>query len=97
MPLPVLQIVAILHCHTVSLLLGDAARPMNSTNAWEHLPVIKRGIKRVLFNFGSIDLMHLRMLDVATLAASQVANDLAIPICFSFAPDPHNLVQSLCF
>ncbi len=75
---------------------GDAARPMNSTNAWEHLPVIKRGIKRVLFNFGSIDLMHLRMLDVATLAASQVANDLAIPICFSFAPDPHNLVQSLC-
>ena len=74
---------------------GDDIRPMNSANAWEHLTVLKRSIKRCLGNFGAIDLIHLRMLDAATFAASDVANSLAIPICFSFAPDPQNTVQAL--
>ena len=74
---------------------GDDLRPMNSTSAWEHLPVLKRSIKRCLGNFGAIDLIHLRMLDAGTFAATQVANTLAIPICFSFAPDPQNTMQSL--
>jgi glycosyltransferase involved in cell wall biosynthesis len=74
---------------------GDDLRPMNSTNAWEHLPVLKRAIKRCLGNFGATDLIHLRMLDAGTFAAAQVANTLALPICFSFAPDPQNTMQSL--
>lgn len=74
---------------------GDDMRPMNSTNAWEHLPTLKRSIRRCLGNFGAVDLIHLRMLDTATYAASAVANSLAIPICFSFAPDPQNTVQAL--
>ena len=74
---------------------GDNIRPMNSTNTWEHLPVLKRGIKRCLRSFGPIDVIHLRMLDAATFAAADVAKSLGIPICFSFAPDPQNTVQSL--
>ena len=74
---------------------GDDIRPMNSANAWEHLPVLKRSIKRCLRNCGPIDVIHLRMLDVATFAAADVAKSLGIPICFSFAPDPQNTVQSL--
>ena len=74
---------------------GDDMRPMNSTNAWEHLPVLKRSIQRCLGNFGAVDLIHLRMLDAATFAAADVANTLSIPICFSFAPDPQNTVQAL--
>ncbi len=74
---------------------GDAMRPMNSTNAWEHVPTLKRSIHRCLGNFGPVDLIHLRMLDAATYAAADVAKTLAIPICFSFAPDPQNTVQAL--
>lgn len=74
---------------------GDALRPMNSTNAWEHLPALKRSIKRCLGHFGGVDLMHLRMLDAGTFAAANVANALDIPVCFSFAPDPQNTVQSM--
>jgi glycosyltransferase involved in cell wall biosynthesis len=74
---------------------GDDIRPMNSTNAWEHLPVLKRSIKRCLGNFGAVDVIHLRMLDAATFAAADVAHSLSIPICFSFAPDPQNTVQAL--
>ena len=74
---------------------GDDMRPMNSANAWEHLPVLKRSIQRCIGHFGAIDLIHLRMLDAATFAAADVAHNMAIPICFSFAPDPQNTVHAL--
>ena len=74
---------------------GSSLRPMNSANAWEHLPQLKRSIKRCLGHFGGVDLIHLRMLDAGTFAASDVANELGIPVCFSFAPDPQNTVQAL--
>ena len=74
---------------------GDDMRPMNSANAWEHLPVLKRSIQRCIGHFGAIDLIHLRMLDAATFAAADVARNMAIPICFSFAPDPQNTVHAL--
>ena len=79
--------------HIVSA--GDTLRPMHSTNAWEHLPVLKRSIKRCLGHFGGVDLIHLRMLDAGTFAGASVANALDIPVCFSFAPDPQNTVQSM--
>ena len=74
---------------------GCALRPINSTNAWEHLPVLSRSIKRCLGDFGGVDIMHLRMLDAGTFAAASVADELDIPVCFSFAPDPQNTVQAL--
>ena len=74
---------------------GSSLRPMTSTNAWEYLPQLKRSIKRCLGDFGGVDLIHLRMLDAGTFAASDIAHVLDIPMCFSFAPDPQNTVQAL--
>jgi glycosyltransferase involved in cell wall biosynthesis len=35
------------------------------------------------------------MADVGTLAGATVAEAMKLPICFSVAPDPHNVVQSM--
>jgi glycosyltransferase involved in cell wall biosynthesis len=75
---------------------GDDARPAESANdAWEHLPAIERGIRRVLRLAGPVDVLHLRMADAGTLAGATVAAELGIPVCFSVAPDPHNVIESL--
>ncbi|MEO7369564.1 MAG: hypothetical protein ABIZ69_01800, partial [Ilumatobacteraceae bacterium] len=76
--------------------VGDDARPGEATtDLWEHLPAIERGIRRVLRRQGPVDLLHLRMADVGTLAGATIARELGIPICFSLAPDPHNVLHSL--
>ena len=75
---------------------GDDARPAASTNdAWEHLPAIERGIRRALRLAGPVDVLHLRMADAGTLAGADVAAELGVPVCFSVAPDPHNVIESL--
>jgi glycosyltransferase involved in cell wall biosynthesis len=75
---------------------GDDARPAESANdAWEHLPAIERGIRRALRLAGPVDVLHLRMADAGTLAGANVAAELGIRICFSVAPDPHNVIESL--
>jgi glycosyltransferase involved in cell wall biosynthesis len=76
--------------------VGDVGRPADSPNdAWEHLPAIERGLRRVLRSSRPIDLLHLRMADVGTLAGANVAKAMKMPICFSVAPDPHNVVHSM--
>ncbi len=62
---------------------------------WEHLPSIERGLRRQLRMGAPIDVLHLRMADVGTLAGAAVATQLQLPICFSVAPDPHNVLRSL--
>ncbi len=75
---------------------GDGSRPATSPSAgWEHLPTVERGIARVLRNREAIDVLHLRMADVGTLAALTVAGQQDIELCFSLAPDPHNVIQSM--
>ncbi len=75
---------------------GDDARPaVTPGEIWEHLPVIERSLRRVLHRAGPIDVLHLRMADAGTLAGAEVAAELGIPICFSVAPDPHNIIDSL--
>ncbi len=75
---------------------GDDTRPAASANdAWEHLPAIERGIRRALQLAGPVDVLHLRMADAGTLAGANVAAELGIPVCFSVAPDPHNVIESL--
>jgi glycosyltransferase involved in cell wall biosynthesis len=75
---------------------GDDAPPaLTPDEIWEHLPVIKRSLKRVLHRAGPTDVLHLRMADAGTLAGAEVAALLGIPICFSVAPDPHNVIDSL--
>ena len=42
-----------------------------------------------------MDLLHLRMADVGSLAAADVARELGIPVVFTVAPDPHAVIESL--
>lgn len=75
---------------------GDDARPaLTPDETWEHLPVIERSLRRVLHRAGRTDVLHLRMADAGTLAGAEVASALGVPVCFSVAPDPHNVIDSL--
>ena len=41
------------------------------------------------------DVLHLRMADVGSLAAAEVARELGIPVVFTLAPDPHAVIHAL--
>ena len=71
------------------------SEPVASAAAWPLRVAAERGIRRILRAAGSVDVLHLRMADVGSLAASDVARDLDIPIVFTVAPDPHALIQTL--
>jgi len=76
--------------------LGDTARPADgSPEMWEHLPAVARGLRRALDRAGDLDILHLRMGDVGTLVGAEVARERGIPVCFSAAADPHNVLQAL--
>lgn len=62
---------------------------------WEHRLSIERGIRRVLRHRWRLDVLHLRMADVGTLAAARVAAEYGVPVVFSLAPDPHGVVRSM--
>jgi glycosyltransferase involved in cell wall biosynthesis len=76
---------------SVPLLSG----PVASSDAWQLRIAAERGIRRVLRAAGSIDVLHLRMADVGSLAAANVARDLGIPVVFTVAPDPHAVIRTL--
>ncbi|MFI8593113.1 glycosyltransferase [Microbacterium sp. NPDC078428] len=73
-------------------LLRDA---VPSAAAWPLRVTVRRGIRRVLRAAGGVDLLHLRMADVGSLAAADVARELGIPVVFTVAPDPHGVIESL--
>jgi len=73
-------------------LLSD---PVQSANAWPLRVAARRGIRRLLKAAGKVDLIHLRMADVGSLAASDVARELDIPVVFTVAPDPHAVINSM--
>ena len=66
-----------------------------SANAWPLRVAARRGIRRLLTAAGGVDALHLRMADVGSLAASDVARELDIPVVFTVAPDPHAVIHSL--
>lgn len=72
-----------------------AATPVPSAAAWPLRVSARRGIRRVLRAAGRVDLLHLRMADVGSLAAADVARELGIPVVFTVAPDPHSVIESL--
>lgn len=79
-----------------TIAFGDVMRRATTANdSWEHLPAIERGLRRVLRLAGPIDVLHLRMADAGTLAGATVASEDGIPVCFSVAPDPHNVLESM--
>ncbi|MDF2575792.1 MAG: glycosyltransferase [Agromyces sp.] len=69
--------------------------PMPSAAAWPLRVATRRGIRRILRAAGRVDLLHLRMADVGSLAAADVARELGIPVVFTVAPDPHAVIESL--
>lgn len=73
-------------------LLSD---PVASADAWPLRVAARRGIRRILRAAGGVDVLHLRMADVGSLAAFDVARELDIPVVFTVAPDPHAVIQSL--
>ena len=73
-------------------LLSD---PVNSASAWPLRVAARRGIRRMLRAAGGVDLLHLRMGDVGSLAAADVARELDVPVVFTVAPDPHAVIRSL--
>lgn len=72
-----------------------AAVPVPSAAAWPLRVTARRGIRRNLRAAGRVELLHLRMADVGSLAASDVARELGIPVVFTVAPDPHTVIRSL--
>jgi len=73
-------------------LLSD---PVPSASAWPLRVAARRGIRRILRAAGGADVVHLRMADVGSLAAADVARELDIPVIFTVAPDPHAVIHSL--
>ncbi len=71
------------------------AQPVPSAAAWPLRVTARRGIRRILRAAGPVDLLHLRMADVGSLAAADVARELGIPTVFTVAPDPHGVIRSL--
>ncbi|GAA1996146.1 glycosyltransferase [Microbacterium pumilum] len=70
-------------------------QPVPSAAAWPLRVTARRGIRRILRAAGPVDLLHLRMTDVGSLAAADVARELGIPTVFTVAPDPHAVIRSL--
>ena len=71
------------------------SEPIQSASAWPLRVAVRRGIRRLLRAAGTVDVLHLRMADVGSLAATDVARELDIPVVFTVAPDPHAVIDSL--
>lgn len=71
------------------------SEPVSAASAWPLRVTARRGIRRMLKASGGVDVIHLRMADVGSLAAVDVARELGIPVVFTVAPDPHAVINSL--
>lgn len=69
--------------------------PVQAASAWPLRVTARRGIRRVLRAAGPVDVLHLRMADVGSLAAVDAARELGIPAVFTVAPDPHAVIASM--
>ncbi|OFE16806.1 hypothetical protein BA895_04415 [Humibacillus sp. DSM 29435] len=65
-----------------------------AAQAWPLRIATARGLRRVLRAAGDVDVLHLRMGDVATMVAAEVAAEAGLPIVFTLAPDPNALVAA---
>lgn len=79
------------HLMTPVPLLAEAT---SAPQAWPSRIAAERGIRRVLRTHRA-DVLHLRMAEVGSLAAAEVARELGIPVVFTLAPDPHAVVHAL--
>ncbi|WP_298591101.1 glycosyltransferase [uncultured Kocuria sp.] len=93
------------HHEARAALTGPAARhvfgvvpftgpPVHMADAWPRRVAAERGLRRVLRTAGPVDVLHLRMADVGSMAAAAVAAELGVPWVLTMAPDPHALVAA---
>ena len=68
--------------------------PSGVSRAWPARVSARRGIRRVLRTAGPVDAIHLRMADVGSMAAAEVACELDIPVVLTLAPDPQALIDA---
>lgn len=78
--------------HYARIPLPDA--PQGIPRAWPARVAARRGIRRVLRAAGRVDAIHLRMADVGSMAAAEVARELGVPVVLTAAPDPQALIAS---
>ncbi len=78
--------------HYLGLPLPGPPRP--SADTWPLRVGIRRGLRQALVAAGPVDVLHLRMADVGSWAASEVAQELGIPTVLTLAPDPHALIAA---
>ncbi|MDN4640461.1 glycosyltransferase family 4 protein [Agreia sp. PsM10] len=71
------------------------SEPSPQARSWHTRVAAERGIRRALVALGPVDVLHLRMADVGSMAASSVARELGIPVVFTLAPDPHGVIRAL--
>jgi len=68
--------------------------PVGVARAWPARVAARRGIRRILRAAGRVDAIHLRMADVGSMAAAEVADELGIPVVLTVAPDPQALIDA---
>ena len=78
--------------HYLGVPLPGPARP--SAETWPLRVGIRRGLRQALVAAAPVDVLHLRMADVGSWAASEVADELGIPTVLTLAPDPHALIAA---
>lgn len=76
---------------------GEAATSQETrrSDPWSEYAALRRGILRSLRQAGGVNVIHLRMADVGTLAAWDLAALLQLPVVFTAAPDPHALIEAM--
>ena len=72
-----------------SVSFGPLGQPPGLASEWDSRLMVERGLQRALVRRPTLDVLHLRMADVGTLAAASVARRLGIRVVFTCAPDPH--------
>jgi glycosyltransferase involved in cell wall biosynthesis len=78
--------------HYLAVPLPGPVRP--SADTWPLRVAARRGLRRALVAAAPVDVLHLRMADVGSWAAAEVADELGIPTVLTLAPDPHALVAA---
>ncbi len=68
--------------------------PVHAADAWPLRVAARRAMRRILRSAGPVDVLHLRMADVGSMAAAEAAEELGVPVVLTLAPDPHAQVDA---
>jgi len=80
--------------HAVVAAALQAHESASFASAWPAVVAAERGLRRVL-RVRRPTVLHLRMADVGSLAASRIARRAGLPYVFSLAPDPNAVIAEM--